>query len=209
MREGIKNKIVFIMNTNSFMNNIVSGTTVGLWTRFYAENLSLTWTQAQNVVWVATMFIMGHLTQNLNCRKWIFNHFLWFNIISTVIDLTSIIIFSLTGDARLLLLGDTLSVMTIYITECVYNEMFSANFSGNERGDVSARRTKWSTGGTLISMVGSMLIAILVVGDNKVPTDILLVSQILMWVVSVYTTARVCVQWKLSRISVYRMWRDQ
>lgn len=209
MKEGIKNKIVFIMNTNSFMNNVVSGTTVGLWTRFYAENLSLTWTQAQNVVWVATMFIMGHLTQNLKCRKWIFNHFLWFNVVSVIIDLSSIIIFSLTGDARLLLLGDTLSVMTIYITECVYNEMFSANFSGNERGDVSARRTKWSTGGTLISMLGSMLIAILVVGDNKVPADILLVSQIMMWVVSVYTTARVCVQWKLSRISVYRMWRDQ
>lgn len=209
MTDRIKQRIIFIMKTNSFLNNVVSGTTVGLWGRFYAENLSLTWTQSQNVVWVATMFIMGYLTQSLSTRKWIFNHFLIFNVVSIIIDLISIIIFSLTNDARLLLIGDTVSVMTVCISESVYSEMFSANFNGNERGDVVARKTKWATGGTLISMVGSMLIAILVIGDKKVPADILMVSQIIMWIVSVYTTARTCVQWRLSRTSVYRMWRDK
>lgn len=197
------------MKTNSFLNNIVSGMTVGLWARFYAENLSLTWTQGQNTMWVLTMFVMGHITQYRNSRKWIFNHFFLLNILNIIIDLISIIVFKVTSDPRLLIIGDTISVMCIYVADCVYSEMFSANFSGNERGDVSARKQKWSTGGTLISMVGSMLIAILVIGNRAVPMNLLLFTQILMWTISLVTTARVLIQWRLSRTSVYRMWRDQ
>lgn len=203
----IKQRIVFIMKTNSFLNNIVSGMTVGLWSRFYAENLSLTWTQGQNMICVLTMFIMGHITQNRNARKWIFNHFIVFNVVSIIIDMISIIIFKLTSDPRLLIIGDTISIMCIYIMECGFSEMFSANFSGNERGDVSAKKTKWSTGGTLISMVGSMLIAILVIGDKPIPKDLLMFTQILTWTISIVTTSRLFVQWRLSRTAVYRMWR--
>lgn len=205
----IKSRIVHIMCTNSFLNSILSGTTMGLWMRYYSETLSLTWTQAQSTLLVACAFIMGHLNERLEVRKWLFNHFVIFNIISAIVDLASIIVFSLTNDARLLIVGDTLTMVVMYITESVYGEMFSANFAGNERGNVSAKRTKWSTGGTLISMIGALLIAIFVVGDSRVPIKVLLTSQILMWVVNVYTTVRVCVQHRLSRISVYRMWRDQ
>lgn len=209
MSDKIKRRIVFIMKTNSFLYNMMSGITFGLWARFYAENLSLTWTQAQSTVLVFTMFIMGHLTQRRATRKWIFNHFPISVCVSVIIDLVSIIVFSINNDARLLLIGDTLSAIMVCINDSVFTEIYSAIFSGNERGDVSAQRLKWATGGHLISMVGSMLIAILVIGDNKVPTDVLLISQIFMWVVSVYTTTQLCVKWKLSRTSVYRMWRDK
>ncbi len=198
------------INQNRFIASIVCGLTMGLWNRYYAENLSFIWTQGQILV----MFLAGYIVNDIASKNFSFRKTMFYirnKIGFTVraIDLVTVLWFTFTHNPLVLFVGDTISCIFSEIEAIAWTEMHSATFTGNFRAEHSARNTKAGNLGSIIAYVTSMFLAIFIVGDKPISEEILLITQYVMVVVCYFIYFRGLKIFKLTRPLVESMWAEK
>lgn len=198
------------INQNRFIASIAHGLTMGLWNRYYVENLSFTWTQGQILV----MFLAGYIVNDIASKNFSFRKTMFYirnKIGFTVraIDFVTVLWFTFTHNPLVLFVGDTISCIFSEIEAIAWTEMHSATFTGNFRAEHSARNTKAGNLGSIIAYVTSMFLAIFIVGDKPISEEILLVTQYVMVVVCYFIYFRGLKIFKLTRPLVESMWAEK
>lgn len=198
------------INQNRFISSIAHGLTMGLWNRYYAENLSFTWTQGQILV----MFLAGYIVNDIASKNFGFRKTMFYirnkiGFVVRTIDFITIIWFTFTHNPIILFVGDTISCIFSEIEAIAWTEMHSATFTGNFRAEHSARNMKANNLGSIIAYVTSMLLAIFIVGDKPISEEILLWTQYIMVVVCYFIYFRGLKIFKLTRPLVESMWAEK
>lgn len=198
------------INQNRFIASIAYGLTMGLWNRYYVENLSFTWTQGQILV----MFLASYIVNDIASKKFKFRKTMFYirnkiGFVVRTIDFITVLWFTFTHNPLVLFVGDTISCIFSEIEAIAWTEMHSATFTGNFRAEHSARNMKADNLGSIIAYVTSMLLAIFIVGDKPISEEILLVTQYVMVVVCYFIYFRGLKIFKLTRPLVESMWAEK
>lgn len=206
----IKMVVSKTINQNRFIVSIVYGLTMGLWNRYYAENLSFTWTQGQILI----MFLAGYIVNDIASKNFGFRKTMFYirnkiGFMIRTIDFMTVLWFTFTHNPLLLFVGDTISCIFGEVEAIAWTEMHSATFTGNFRAEHSARNTKAGNLGSIIAYVTSMLLAIFIVGDKPISEEILLITQYVMVVVCYFIYFRGLKIFKLTKPLVEAMWAEK
>lgn len=206
----IKSVVSKTINQNRFISSIAHGLTMGLWNRYYAENLSFTWTQGQILV----MFLAGYIVNDIASKNFGFRKTMFYirnkiGFVVRTIDFITILWFTFIHNPIILFVGDTISCIFSEIEAIAWTEMHSATFTGNFRAEHSARNMKANNLGSIIAYVTSMLLAIFIVGDKPISEEILLWTQYIMVVVCYFIYFRGLKIFKLTRPLVETMWAEK
>lgn len=198
------------INSNRFIASIAYGLTMGLWGRYYAENLSFVWTQTQILI----MFIAGYVVNDLASKKMAFRKSIFYmrnklGFMVRFIDLVTVIWFTITRSPAVLFVGDIVSCIFSEVEAIAWTEMHSATFTGNFRAEHSARNQKAGNLGSIIAYVAATLIAFFIVGEKPISEEILLVTQYIMVVVCYVIYFRGLKIFKLTRPLVEAMWAEK
>ena len=198
------------INGNRFISSIAHGLTMGLWSRYYAENLSFACTQIQILILFTVGYIVNDFaSKNIMFRKSTFYFRNKLGFIVRFIDLITVVWFTVTCSPVVLFIGDTISCMFSEVEAIAWTEMHSATFTGNFRAEHSARNQKASNLGNIIAYVAATLIAIFIVGENPISEEILLITQYTMVVICYAIYFRGLKIFKLTRPLVESMWAEK
>lgn len=206
----IKTIVSKTINSNRFISSIAHGLTMGLWSRYYAENLTFAWTQIQILILFTAGYIVNDIaSKNMMFRKSTFYVRNKLGFVVRSIDLVTVIWFTITHSPAVLFIGDTISCVFSEVEAIAWTEMHSATFTGNFRAEHSARNQKASNLGSIIAYVAATLIAIFIVGENLISEEILLITQYTMVVVCYGIYFRGLKIFKLTRPLVETMWAEK
>lgn len=202
-----KDQILKLKLVNTFVMSITNGLLGGLWNRFYNENLPYTYLQLQMfIVFIMNIFV-GWLCENIKYRKIFFKYHVQLYVLSLITDIISIIVFQMTHNCVLLLIGDTITILTFVIDDVAYVEMDSALLDGNERSVFSHKSEKVRSFGALISYSLSLLVGILLIKNKSIPYSILTVSQYISWITNLIILIPSIMIYNKSKRFVVIMWR--
>lgn len=195
----------------SFIVAFQSGITNPLWNRAYAVGLPYWLVQLNSLVILLSVFVSNSLSEKEGFKKWIFNHYESMGIISTIMDIITVVIFQISGSYHILLLGDLVSIATVSAPLSVaQNELNCAMFSQNERAVHSKRSTKYGSGAQILSMLVGIALGAFLVGDAPgIPTNILLASQYLNCAVNAAVMVPAIIIYRAMKARVYKMWEEK
>ena len=198
-----------LINSNTFVNGIAYGLTAGLWSRYYSENLDFVWTQSQILILFLFSYVINTIaSKKINFRKRMFNLRNKIGLFTKLFDITTIILFMITNNPVILIIGDTVACCCSITESIAWTELNSATFNGNFRAVHSARNEKASNLGNMISYVISMFVAIFLVGDKPISYEVLLITQWLMAIITTFTFFRTLKLFRMVKPLVEEMWSN-
>jgi hypothetical protein len=205
----ISTKASKLINSNTFVNGIAYGLTAGLWSRYYSENLDFVWTQSQILILFLVSYVINTIaSKKINFRKRMFNLRNKIGLFTKLIDITTIILFMITNNPVILIIGDTVACCCSITESIAWTELNSATFNGNFRAVHSARNEKASNLGNMIAYVISMFVAIFLVGDKPISYEVLLITQWLMAIITIFTFFRTLKLFRMVKPLVEEMWSN-
>lgn len=205
-KKDLINKLRLI---NVFMTALINGILGGIWNRYYNENLPYFYMQLQMFIIFAVEILVSHFCEKLKNRQLIFNIHLILTIASIVLDLSSIILFQITNNPYLLLIGDTIIFIVFTIDDVAFVEIDSALLHGNERSTFSHKRGKIRSFGSLISYSISLILGIFVIKNMNISSTLLTITQYVNWGMSLILLIPLCYIYHYSKPIVYIMWVEQ
>lgn len=205
----ISTKASKLINSNTFVNGIAYGLTAGLWSRYYSENLDFVWTQSQILILFLVSYVINTIaSKKINFRKRMFNLRNKIGLFTKLFDITTIILFMITNNPVILIIGDTVACCCSITESIAWTELNSATFNGNFRAVHSARNEKASNLGNMIAYVISMFVAIFLVGDKPISYEVLLITQWLMAIITTFTFFRTLKLFRMVKPLVEEMWSN-
>lgn len=198
-----------LINSNTFVNGIAYGLTAGLWSRYYSENLDFVWTQSQILILFLVSYVINTIaSKKINFRKRMFNLRNKIGLFTKLFDITTIILFMITNNPVILIIGDTVACCCSITESIAWTELNSATFNGNFRAVHSARNEKASNLGNMIAYVISMFVAIFLIGDKPISYEVLLITQWLMAIITTFTFFRTLKLFRMVKPLVEEMWSN-
>ena len=198
-----------LINSNTFVNGIAYGLTAGLWSRYYSENLDFVWTQSQILILFLVSYVINtKASKKINFRKRMFNLRNKIGLFTKLFDITTIILFMITNNPVILIIGDTVACCCSITESIAWTELNSATFNGNFRAVHSARNEKASNLGNMIAYVISMFVAIFLIGDKPISYEVLLITQWLMAIITTFTFFRTLKLFRMVKPLVEEMWSN-
>ena len=198
-----------LINSNTFVNGIAYGLTAGLWSRYYSENLDFVWTQSQILILFLVSYVINTIaSKKINFRKRMFNLRNKIGLFTKLFDITTIILFMITNNPVILIIGDTVACCCSITESIAWTELNSATFNGNFRAVHSARNEKASNLGNMIAYVISMFVAIFLIGDKPISYEVLLITQWLMAIITTFTFFRTLKLFLMVKPLVEEMWSN-
>ena len=147
-------------------------------------------------------------SKKINFRKRMFNLRNKIGLFTKLFDITTIILFMITNNPVILIIGDTVACCCSITESIAWTELNSATFNGNFRAVHSARNEKASNLGNMIAYVISMFVAIFLIGDKPISYEVLLITQWLMAIITTFTFFRTLKLFRMVKPLVEEMWSN-